>query len=171
MSVQDGFDARELEEFNSAFLENMARNYPDKTKTFLRREGRAMQKRMKAGYKTKVGKKTGNLLKGITQSPPHQYRGDWQIRVKNNAPHAHLIEYGHSNVKKRRGKARSKIPVGTPIIPIGGGAAEGGGGVQGPELFIPGRYVVSDAVREFKEQFPQDADQFVDEMLEEGLGW
>ena len=65
---------------------------------------------------------------------------------------------------------------GLPPLPLrapagGGGAAEGGGGVQGPELFIPGRYVVSDAVREFKEQFPQDADQFVDEMLEEGLGW
>jgi len=96
----DGFDFTELEEFNTELVRLAQIQFPKETKAFLRREANKVNRIARKGYKSETKKKTGNLLKGLTHGKPYIYNGDeYQIRAKNKAPHAHLIELGHINAK------------------------------------------------------------------------
>ena len=56
------------------------------------RAGNKLRSNVKKAYITRVRKKTGNLLKGISRGRPYLYQKDqFQVRVKNKAPHAHLV--------------------------------------------------------------------------------
>lgn len=142
MAVESGFDLRELDALNAQFLDLAQKQYPKEAKKFLRDEANVARKKLRANTKAATKKKTGNLLRGIDRGPVKKYQGDFQIRVYNNAPHAHLIEHGH--VLWANGKETEK--------------------------FVPGKHVAAKTVTEMKETFPQDADRFVDDLLDKGLG-
>ena len=134
----DGFDFTELEEFNTELVRLAQVQFPKETKAFLRREANKVNRIARKGYKSETKKKTGNLLKGLTRGKPYIYNGEeYQIRAKNKARHAHLIEFGHINVKN--------------------------GG------FVVGKHIMDKAGNEFKPTFLQDAEVYIDDLLEKGL--
>lgn len=70
-------------------------------------EGRTLNKRVKQLTGTEVKKKTGKLRNSWRLKPVKLYKGG-TVRVvleKSEAPHAHLIEYGHQIY---RGTGRSR---------------------------------------------------------------
>ena len=142
MAVESGFDLRELDALNAQFLDLAQKQYPKEAKKFLRDEANVARKKLRANTKAATKKKTGNLLRGSDRGPVKKYQGDFQIRVYNNAPHAHLIEHGH-------------------VLWVNG---------KETEKFVPGKHVAAKTVTEMKETFPADADRFVDELLDKGLG-
>lgn len=148
MSVEAGFDLGDLQALNQKLLLLAEDQFPKEAKKFIRRQGAKCETRLRNAYKTKVKKKSGNLIAGVTRGAPHQYGDTWQIRVYNNAPHAHLIEHGHVMCDKN----------GKPIL-----------NKLGQEVWVDGKYVAANTVNEYKNIYPDEVDQFVDEMLEKGL--
>ncbi len=101
-------DMTEMEEWAEDLYEFGVRNMPNVSKKFLRREAGKLRKVAVARTKAVTDKHTGNLYKGIKKGRTVYAYGDteYNIRVYNGAPHAHLIEYGHMMV----GHAPNKIP-------------------------------------------------------------
>lgn len=147
MAVEAGFDLRELGEL-ARDLEKAADRYPEKAKDFLRLQGNKTRKLLRSETKAVTRKRTGNLLKGIRRGQVHERNGDFQVRVSNKAPHAHLIEHGHVQwvpVPGKDGKYRKKT-----------------------EQFVPGRHPAARTTNEMKTAMAKDAGPFVDEVLREG---
>lgn len=143
MSVE--FDFHELTEFKARILKNANEQFPKDAKNFIQRAGNALAKSIKAGYKEKTGRKTGNLRRGVKRGPAYKWNGnEWQVRVYNRAPHAHLLEYGHRfRTIKRRGWKYTG-------------------------LYVKGRHVVGSAAAAFPPVFEKMCDEFVDELLQKG---
>lgn len=111
MAVQNGFDLHELDEFTRDLVDLAQKQFPKEAKQFIQKQGNEGRKRLRANTRAVTKKRTGNLLRGIQRGKATKYKGNYQIRVMNTAPHAHLIEYGHSNVKTRAGSgSQGKIP-------------------------------------------------------------
>ena len=146
MAVEDGFDLRELEQL-AKDLDLVADHYPDEAKEFLTKQANETRKRLRQMYRMTTKNKTGNLVKGIRRTQVQKYHEDYQIRVKNVAPHAHLIEHGHVQwvpVKGRKG-ARRKT-----------------------EQYVPGKHPAAYTVKSMKATMPDDASKMVDELLKKG---
>ena len=142
MSIDVGFDLSELDDFNQRILELADRQFPNETKKFIRRQGNAVKSDMKKAYKQETKKHTGNLLKGVDMdSYATRTEDGWQIRVRNTAPHAHLIEHGH--VFYHRG--------------------------QKTEKWVEGKHIVGKVILRHEQTYPKAVDEFVDQMLEKGL--
>ena len=148
MAVEAGFDLGKLEELNEKLLGLAEDQFPQEAKKFVRRQGTKCETMLKNAYKSKVKKKTGNLLAGVGRGNPHQYGDSYQIRVYNRAPHAHLIEHGHVMSDKK----------GNPIR-----------NAMGQEVWVDGKYIAANTVNAYKAVYPEEVDKFVDEMLEKGL--
>lgn len=120
--------------------------FPSECKKFLRTEGNKAKRRVKAEAKRKVGKKTGNYMKGWKRGKPYVYAPDksYAVRVYNASPHAHLIEYGHDIV----GHEPNKINTGKRTKAVN---------------------VVPTVEDEFVDEFIDDIDKFIDELLDKGL--
>ena len=144
--MEAGFDTRELAQL-ARDLEAVADRYPDKAKEFLKKQGNEGQNRLRQMTSMATKKKTGNLLKGIRRTGVQDRNGDYQIRVYNKAPHAHLIEHGHVQWVKVKGRpgARRKT-----------------------EKFVEGRHPAAKTVKSMKATMPEDASKLVDEVLREG---
>lgn len=140
--VEAAFDLTELDRLNLQMMKMANEVCPRETKNFINRQGTQLKKEFTAQYKEKTKKKTGNLLKGVNKSSPYQYEGSYQIRVRNSAHHAHLVEYPHEVY--RAGKDTGKKS--------------------------EGRYVAQSAGEGFTGKYLENADQFVDELLEKGFG-
>lgn len=93
-------DMTEMEEWAEDLYSYGVRNMPNVSKKFLRREAGKLRKVAVARTKAVTDKHTGNLYKGIKKGRTVYAYGDteYNIRVYNGAPHAHLIEYGHRMV-------------------------------------------------------------------------
>ena len=76
---------------------------------------------------------------------------DYNIRVYNDSPHAHLIEDGYKITT--RGKKGRPLKKGT-------------GKVTG---FVVGKFVLSTASINFRNEFNEDLEDFAAETLERGL--
>lgn len=114
-----------------------------RVKQFLKKEGNKLQKETKSIAQSKVKKKTGNYLEGIKRGKVYLYQGHtWAIRAYSTEPHAHLIEDGHNIVID--------------------------GQVKG---YVTGKKVFQTAERRFSEDYFKDVEQFVDDVLDEGLGF
>lgn len=99
---------------------------PKETKKFMKSEAKIARKFIRAYAKSKVKKLTGNYLKGFKAGKKVYEWSDaeYNIRVYNSAPHAHLIEDGHRIV------------------------------VAGKTLgFVPGRHVMEEANKRFEAEF------------------
>ena len=143
MSVE--FDFHELTEFQEDVLKSANNNFPKEARNFMQRAGNALAKAVRAGYKAKTGKKTGNLRRGVKRGRAYKWnRNEWQVRVYNKAPHAHLLEYGHRfrTIKRRGWKYTGQ--------------------------YVKGRHVVGAAANAFPGTFNKMCEDFVDEFLEKG---
>ena len=144
MSVD--FDFHELTDFNRDVLEHVTRTFPSKAKTLMGRAGSALVKQVKAEYKSETKKKTGNLLAGVKRGRPFIYAGsEFQVRVYNKAPHAHLIEHGHRMIDWRTGKRTPK------------------------RERVPGKHIVGKVSNRFPGEFEKICDKFVNHLLEKGF--
>ena len=151
-----GFDTRELEQL-AKDLELVADCYPDKAKEFLRVEGNKTARKLRANTKAQIKghrkRKTEEeqktaLLKGVRRSAVHLRNDDWQVRVSNKAPHAHLFEHGH-----------------VQWVPVAG---MGRKHQRKTEQFVPGRHPAAHTANEMKTEMGKDAGGLVDEVLREG---
>lgn len=142
MSAENGFDLSELDEINQKLLALAHKTFPEETKKFIRRQGGKVRTRLRNAYKAKTKKKTGNLLAGVDGDTYATRTADgWQIRVRNIAPHAHLIEHGH--VFYHKGKRT--------------------------ERWVDGKHIAGGVIKEYESVYPQEVDEFVDAVLEKGL--
>lgn len=137
----EGMDTRELDELVKNMFRTAQDVYPDEAKVFLKKEGNKGRRLLRAKTKAVTKKKTGNLLKGIRRTGVQKHDGDFQIRVYNKAPHAHLIEHGH-------------------VLWVNGTKTE---------KFVPGKHPAADTTKQLKREFPRDVEGFVDEMLSKGF--
>lgn len=141
MGISEGMDTRELDELAKRMFHVAEKDYPAEAKDFMKREGNKGRRELRAKTKAVTKKKTGNLLKGIRRTGVQKYNGDFQVRVYNKAPHAHLIEHGH-------------------ILWING---------HNTGRMVPGKHPAATTVKQLKKEFPRDVEGFVDELLSKGL--
>lgn len=118
-----------------------------RVKKFFMQEGNKLKKETNAIAKSRVkrGKnpKGKSYHDGIKRGKVYLYQGHtWAIRVYNTRPHAHLIEDGHDVI--RDGKK------------VG---------------YQTGKKVFQTAERRFTEDYLKDVEQFVDDVLDEGLSF
>lgn len=137
----EGMDTRELDDLVKNMFRTAQDVYPNEAKTFLKKEGNKGRRLLRAKTKAVTKKKTGNLLKGIRRTGVQKYDEDFQIRVYNKAPHAHLIEHGH-------------------VLWVNGTKTE---------KFVPGKHPAADTTKQLKRELPRDVETFVDEMLSKGF--
>lgn len=170
MAVQNGFDLHELDEFTRDLVDLAQKQFPKEAKQFIQKQGNEGRKRLRANTRAVTKKRTGNLLRGIQQGKATKYKGNYQIRIMNTAPHAHLIEYGHSNIKTRAGSgSQGKIPKGSPVQMVPGNGSPVF--IEGTrEKWIPGKHPLDKTAGEMGKEFPRAAEAFVDELLRKGLG-
>lgn len=137
------FEYSELTEFNKNMLDFVSKEYPKEAKKFIARAGNKLSKNIKSAYRKGTKKKTGNLLRGVARGRPYIFEGnDFQVRVYNKAPHAHLIEHGHKVfIRGKETRHRAK-----------------------------GRHIVGATAMAFQNEFAQLADKFVDDLLARGFG-
>jgi hypothetical protein len=119
---------------------------PRETRKFVNGEGTKLRRITVKNARAKVKKKTGNYFKSIKKGKPYIYRGNggYSVRVYNSpkiAPHSHLIEDGHRVIDKDGNEVK----------------------------YVPGLKVVDSSRREFENQFYQDIENFIDDMLGKGL--
>lgn len=147
--MNDVFNIDDIREFTDTLAGFNSREVNKKVRKMLQTEGNKLKKETVKLARTRVKKKTGNYIKGIKRGKVYLYQGDtWSIRAYNNQPHAHLIEYGHDIVR--------------------GGKKGAGGRIVG---YQQGKKVFTTAERRFKEKYFKDVEKFVDEILNEGLGF
>ena len=139
----DIFDFKELTNYEKKLLDMASNKMPRETMKFIRKEGTHLRKVTVKNARSKVKKKTGNYFKSIKKGRAYIYNGNGgsSIRVYSNAPHAHLIEKGHRIV--------------TP-----GGTEKG---------FKPGYHVFENSEKEFQNQFYEDIENFIDDVIAKGL--
>lgn len=135
------FDISGIDDFASEMLDLAERKMPNETRKFMMREGNKLRKLTANQAKSSVKKQTGSYLKGIKRGKVYDYNGMKSIRVYNSSPHAHLIEEGH----------RMVTPSGREV-----------GFVRGQKVFAKVR-------AEFVDQFANDTEEFIDELLDKGL--
>lgn len=149
--MSDGFDARELDNFAKQLLELATEKFPRETTKFLRTEGNKLRRKTLSKAKSLVNKDSGKYFRSIKRGKAYKNKLDEQsVRVYSSNrdynndkehPTAHLIEYGHRIV--------------TP---------------DGREVgFARGFKVFEKARNDFEEEYFQDCEQFIDDMLDKGL--
>jgi HK97 gp10 family phage protein len=119
-------------------LDLVKKAYPKRVEKFMLKEGARLKSRIKKNARQRVKQKTGNYIEGIRRGKHYVYRmnGKDSVRVYNAAPHAHLVEDGHTQQTEHG------------------------------EIFVEGKHVFRDSEKEFEPVFEADADKFVDEVLE-----
>ncbi|MGL5777039.1 HK97 gp10 family phage protein [Cetobacterium sp.] len=106
-------------------------------KEFLKKSGNKLKNKTLNVAKSRVKESTGNYIKSIKRGKVYDFKGALAVRAYSTAPHAHLIEYGHIK-KDRTGREHG---------------------------FQRGYHVFGTAQKEFEEEFYQDTEKFIDEVL------
>ena len=137
--TKEMFCAKELDDFTKDLFK-LALEFENgkQAKKFLTKTGNKLRNESRKLAKMRVGKKTGNLIKGFRRGKIYKYKGkDLSVRVFNNAPHAHLLNYGHFIVNKK-----------------------------GEEIgFAKGHNFMEDAADNFRTKHMKDTEKWLDEML------
>ncbi|MBM6874681.1 HK97 gp10 family phage protein [Fusobacterium mortiferum] len=128
MSDFDNYE-KSLLKLNEALTNTEARK-------FLKKQGKALQKKTLEVAQRKTKKRTGNYIRGIKAGKVYKFDGAFACRVYSKAPHAHLIEYGHKIVTKN-------------------------GEVKG---YQRGLNVFDDAKKAFEDEFTEALENYVDEV-------
>lgn len=156
----DGFDTRDFDRFAQNLLDIAGKEVPKESKKFLRDEGTKLKKKTLAVAKQKVKKDTGYYFASITRGRVYYYKptGSNAVRVYSSAPHAHLIEEGHRAVRGGQ-LARGKKAKRTGYVVE----------KDGQEVFVPGKHVFETAQSEFADDFYDDVEKFIDEVVVKGV--
>lgn len=138
-----------IEEFTKALAGFNDPIVNKRVKKFFIQEGNKLKKETKAIAATRVRRgdspKGKSYHDGIKRGKVYLYQGDtWAVRVYNTRPHAHLIEDGHEIVT-RNGEKTGK--------------------------YVPGKKVFESAERQFTEDYFNDVEKFIDDVLDEGLSF
>jgi len=141
VSTEAGFDLSELEDVNREIIDLVDRKYPKAAKSLMNKQANSFRRKLRAAYRKETKKHTGNLLKGVSKSKVYVYHDEHQVRVRNKAPHAHLIEHGHA-------------------VWVNG---------QKTEKWVEGRHVAAHAMEDYQSVFEEEVNKFVDEILQEGF--
>lgn len=122
-------DITELSDFGQEILKTATTEMPKIAKSFLKGEANQLRNKAKKKARKELKEKTGNYIKGFTTGKVYPY-GDteYNVQVKNTAPHAHLIEEGHDMVTYDGRK-------------VG---------------FVPGKHILENSAIEFEETFAKD---------------
>lgn len=122
-------DITELSDFGQEILKTATTEMPKIAKSFLKGEANQLRNKAKKKARKELKEKTGNYIKGFTTGEVYPY-GDteYNIQVKNTAPHAYLIEEGHDMVTHDGRK-------------VG---------------FVPGKHILENSAIEFEETFARD---------------
>lgn len=142
MTARDDFDFSGINAFTGQLLQMAEVQFPKDARRFMQQEGNKLRRVTAAKARQLVKRKTGNYLKGIKRGKVYKYQGEeLAVRVFDSSPHAHLIEHGHRQVTK-----------------------------DGREVgFVRGQKVFEKSRRDFADNFAQDCEEFVDQMLAKGL--
>ena len=122
-------DITELSDFGQEILKTATTEMPKIAKSFLKGEANQLRNKAKKKARKELKEKTGNYIKGFTTGKVYPY-GDteYNIQVKNTAPHAQLIEEGHDMVTHDGRK-------------VG---------------FVPGKHILENSAIELEETFAKD---------------
>ncbi|NCI22159.1 HK97 gp10 family phage protein [Clostridium botulinum] len=137
--MANGFDTTQLDKYSKQLLNTAKNEYPKKTKTFLRKEVKKLNKKNKQTFASKgIGEYRGNLKKGFRTGKLYKYQGkELAIRAYNSSPHAHLLNDGWMHKAK-----------------------------DGSEKFIPGFHFIEDSAKAFNGEYYEDIDKFLDEIFD-----
>ena len=143
-----------LSEFTEELLELANKDFPKDTKNFLQRAGNKLKANARNNYKRGTTQGTKNLVKGLKRDRAYKYgKNEWQVRVKNTAPHAWLVEHGHVMLG-HKSQGKPKLIVGNT-----------------GEAFVRGKNIMGKTAKAFPSEYQSMAEEFVDKMLDEkGLG-
>lgn len=117
-------------------LANSLNNGKD-SKEFLNKSGTKLKNKTITVAKSRVKEDSGKYIKSIKKGKVYEFEGNLSVRTFSKAPHAHLIEYGHI-IKSKDGKEHG---------------------------FKRGYDVFGTAERDFEEEFYDDTEKFIDDML------
>lgn len=146
---QEGFLFDELSEFKQDILRSIDKDYPQETAKFIKEEAGKLKKVAQKTARKEVKRKSGRYFKSFKVGKKYKYDNDTCIRAYNNAPHAHLIEYGHVNVPRGEKRATTRK-----------GRAEQAKNRKGVS-FTLGAYVFNIAELDFRSQFFDDCELFM----------
>lgn len=107
------------------------------SKEFLKKAGNKLKNKTLSVAKSRVKEHTGNYIKSIKRGKVYEFEGDLAVRTYSTAPHAHLIEYGHI-IKSKDGKEHG---------------------------FKRGYGIFKTAEKDFEEEFYDDSEKFIDDIL------
>ncbi|MDD2217956.1 MAG: HK97 gp10 family phage protein [Eubacteriales bacterium] len=141
----NGFNTKELTQFQNELINLAQKKMPKESKKFLRDQGKSLRKDTVALAKARTKKKSGNLYKSIKTGKVYVFKGNGglSIRVYGGKPayHVHLLEYGHRQVTK-----------------------------DGKEVgFVKGKHFFKDAAKGFESKHYNDVQKFLDTVLDKGL--
>lgn len=155
--MANGFDIKELEEYEKKLISLASTKMPNECKKFMRVEGNKLKRVTLANAKAAIKKKSGNYFKSIKRGKAYKYQGNdaWAVRVYSYDPKAHLLEKGHRIVTRGKGKKAKKH-----YTTLNGGIEKG---------FAKGYKVFKKSEQEFQNTFYNDVENFIDEVIEKGL--
>lgn len=116
-------------------LVNLAKTVKEGSKSFLKKQGKKLQKETVKIAKLKTKEHTGKYIKSIKNGKIYDFKGNISTRVYSVSPHAHLIEYGHKIVT-RSGKVKG---------------------------YKKGEYVFETAQKNFQKEFEENMESFINE--------
>lgn len=106
-------------------------------KKFLQKAGNRLKKKTVEQAQKSVKKYTGTYIKSIKKGKVYEFQGSLSIRTYSTSPHAHLIESGH-RIVTRSGREKG---------------------------FKPGYHVFEKAAKDFENEFAEDTENFIQELL------
>ena len=98
--LQGGRAMSDFDNFEKSLLKLNEELKGKKAKSFLKSQGKKLQKKTLEVAERKTKKRTGNYIRGIKSGKVYEFEGSYSTRVYSKALHAHLIEYGHKIVNK-----------------------------------------------------------------------
>lgn len=142
--MADGFDFSELTKFEKKLVTMANDTMPKQSRKFMRKQSVKLNKKNKKVFKSKkIGKKTGNLLKGFKSGKAYKYKGVWSSRAYNSSPHAHLLNDGYMWTPNKK--------------------------QTGEEKFIPGFHFMEEAANGFEKEYYGDIEDFLKNTIIERL--
>lgn len=106
-------------------------------KKFLQKAGNKLKKKTVEQAQRSVKKYTGTYIKSIKRGKVYDFQGNLSVRTYSASPHAHLIESGH-RIVTRSGREKG---------------------------FKPGYHVFEKAAKDFENEFAEDTENFIQELL------
>ncbi len=118
-----------------AFIDDISgllKTFPKETEKFMKAEAREMRKQVVRLAKSRVRKVTGNYFRGF-KAGKKVYKwsdAEYNVRVYNSAPHAHLIENGHRGIFWGRSTG-----------------------------WVPGKHIMADGQKQYEPQFAKHVEE------------